>query len=370
MRGAGGKGAARAPADGGAAPTASSAASHKRRRTERAGAASGGAGAAAEAANGAASAPDEAADDAGDSVGLALVQAELMRTRALLLRELGLEEGLQAQRALAGSQGGGGGSGSGSRGSSGVARRRVSGDRGAPAQPQRESLRVRGGSAPGAGLGELAEGAASARRGSSSGGGAGAGGGSSTAAAAAASAEGAAAGVEELRGGGPLGALVQARVERDTAIKAFVEGALGIVPYVAGRGYHELVEGLPISIYTCVARSRLAGARAPLFAAAAAPHPLFSLSLHRRPPLPPTPRARCASTEHILESPSGEFYRGGSAEARAACGGAASRVEAGAGSGRAGGAVAGGLPAGWALYLRSRSYARKLRAGQRFIYER
>ena len=94
-------------------------------------------------------------------------------------------------------------------------------------------------------------------------------------------------------------------------------------------------------------------------------------ALAPRAPAPPlTPSPYFGRTEHILQSPSGEFYRGGSAEARAACGGAASRVVAGGGgSGRAGGAAA-GLPEGWALYLRSRSYARKLRAGQRFLYER
>ncbi len=94
-----------------------------------------------------------------------------------------------------------------------------------------------------------------------------------------------------------------------------------------------------------------------------------ALAPPRTRPYLPLPLPHPGRTEHILQSPSGEFYRGGSSEARAACGGAASRVVAGGGSGRAGGAAA-GLPEGWALYLRSRSYARKLRAGQRFLYER
>ena len=65
------------------------------------------------------------------------------------------------------------------------------------------------------------------------------------------------------------------------------------------------------------------------------------------------------TTEQIVESPTGQIYRG--AEARAACGvsTAVSKSQQGAAA----------LPEGWALYLRSHSYARKLRAGQRFIYE-
>jgi hypothetical protein len=237
------------------------------------------------------SAPPELEVD--ETVGLAAVQARLLEDRAKLLKELGLEAVAAAPRPPP------------------PARRRPGAAASAAAStaaPERTSLRVRGSKAELGGLEggvpslEAGEGPPKAARGQPP----------------AASAAGAASGVQSLAGGaaGPLGAIVRATVDRDCAIKAFVEGALGIVPYVAGRGYHELKEGLQLSIYT---------------------------------------------TEHILESPEGRLYRGGE-QARKACGVAATVHKAQQGPAQ-------GLPEGWALYLRSKSYARKLKAGQRFIYE-
>jgi hypothetical protein len=115
----------------------------------------------------------------------------------------------------------------------------------------------------------------------------------------------------------PPDALVKATVERDTVIRAFVEGALGL-EFAPGRGYHELREDLPVNVYT---------------------------------------------TEYLVEAPSGEVFKG--AAARAAAGGAVfakGKKRQGAGGGA--------LQSGWRIYMRSRSYTRKLLKGQRFIYEK
>lgn len=160
-----------------------------------------------------------------EDVGLADVQRALLLSRAALLKELGLEEALSAQRAVAAGSGGAG------------RKRRRAGE--PPPAPARASSRVRGVGAPSAGLGESADAGPLAdkrARGSSSGG-----------AGAAAAAAGAAGEIESKGPSGPLGAVVKALVEKDCTIKAFVEGALGIVPYRAGRGYHELKEDIPIS---------------------------------------------------------------------------------------------------------------------------
>ena len=110
-------------------------------------------------------------------------------------------------------------------------------------------------------------------------------------------------------------ALIKATVAKDCTIKAFVEDALKVERYVAGRGFHEFAEGIKISVYT---------------------------------------------TEHLLEGPDGKVYRG--SEAAKVCGLATKVVH--------GQKDAPTLPEGWRLYLRSKSYGRKLRKGQRFIYEK
>ena len=111
----------------------------------------------------------------------------------------------------------------------------------------------------------------------------------------------------------PLSAstLLKATVVRDTQIRAFVEGNLG-VPFFAGRSYHEFVE--KTSVYT---------------------------------------------TEGwvIEDSRSGDVFEGGEAFAAA---GFARVVKARAPP---------RLPAHMRLYLLSRSHGRMLRAGQRFIYK-
>jgi len=110
-------------------------------------------------------------------------------------------------------------------------------------------------------------------------------------------------------------ALIKATVAKDCTIKAFVEDALKVERYVAGRGFHEFAEGIKINVYT---------------------------------------------TEHLLEGPDGKVYRG--TEAAKVCGLATKIVH--------GQKDAPTLPEGWRLYLRSKSYGRKLRKGQRFIYEK
>ena len=171
----------------------------------------------------------------------------------------------------------------------------------------RRSSRVRGEAAGGSGLGERAGAEVAAIKRASR----------PSADERAAAAAGAAENVREEHAAGPglSKSIVKATVKVDTTIKAFVEGALGIVPYVAGKGWHELKEDIPINVYT---------------------------------------------TEHILESPEGELLRG--EEAKRACG-VATVVR----KDQMGGTS---LPPGWALFLRSKSYGRKLRAGQRFIYDK
>lgn len=112
-----------------------------------------------------------------------------------------------------------------------------------------------------------------------------------------------------------LDTLIKATVAKDCTIKAFVEEALGVERYVAGRGFHEFAEGIKINVYT---------------------------------------------TEHLLEGPDGKVYRGSEA---ARVSGLATKVVHGQKEAPA-------LPGGWRLYLRSKSYGRKLRKGQRFIYEK
>jgi hypothetical protein len=119
----------------------------------------------------------------------------------------------------------------------------------------------------------------------------------------------------------PPGSLVKATVERDTVIRAFVEGALGLA-FAPGRSYHELREDLPVNVYT---------------------------------------------TEYLVEAPSGEVFKGEAAK-RAAGGAAFGRGKQA--RARGGGGGGGALGEGWRIYLRSRSYTRKLLKGQRFIYEK
>jgi len=128
----------------------------------------------------------------------------------------------------------------------------------------------------------------------------------------------AAVGVQEVldESGGALDhrSLIKATVKEDTTIRAFVEGALGVGRYIPGRGYHEFKEGLKVNVYT---------------------------------------------TDFICEGPDGKTYRGVDA-----------RRASGVLSVSKGQKDAPALPSGWSLFLKSRSYTRKLKAGQRFIYEK
>ena len=111
------------------------------------------------------------------------------------------------------------------------------------------------------------------------------------------------------------GTLIKASVAADCSIKAFVEGALGVTRYVAGAGYHEFIGGTNI-------------------------HTTDGWVV-----------------EHVA---SGEVYRG--AEAVKAVGPQRFRRMNKA-------EPPSDLPPSFRLYLRSKSYARKLLKGSRFIYD-
>lgn len=261
---------------------------------------------------------------------LAELQQQLLADREALLQELGLSENrnLAAQARLASA--------------APTSRKRLRGaagePRAAPTRTQPSRARALAGSgaagAPG-GVGDEDEDGAPQRarraRGAAAGAAAAPRSRSEGAAARAAAARGAAGGARVVRVDGtavdarpdagaaalPADSLVKAVVERDTVIRAFVEGALGL-DFVPGRGFHELRDDLPVNVYT---------------------------------------------TEYLVEAPGGEVFKGEAA--KKAAGGAAfarGRKKQGAGGGA--------LPEGWRIYLRSRSYTRKLLKGQRFIYER
>lgn len=113
----------------------------------------------------------------------------------------------------------------------------------------------------------------------------------------------------------PRASLIKATVKTACSIKAFVEGALGVERYVAGRGFHELQSGT--SVHT----------------------------------------TEGWVVEHVA---SGAVYRGREAVAAV---GARAFVRTRKGEPPA------DLPPGFRLFLRSKSYSRVLREGQRFIYE-